>query len=82
MIPTECQNSQNLLLSDLQQMLSERDGDGFGAIGGANSGADLLDVSLDTIERDAEMRGDRLADSGDFESEPIHLAGYCLTSFA
>ena len=46
--------------SDLQQVFSERDGDGFGAVGGAELCEDDLDVFLDAVDADAEVVGDFL----------------------
>ena len=40
-------------------MLFERDGDGFGAVDGAEFPADGVEVLVDGVGRDAEIRGVR-----------------------
>ena len=45
-------------VSDLQQVLSERDGDGFGAAVGSELGHDGVHVPLDAVLADAEPVGD------------------------
>ena len=47
--------------SHLQEMLSEGDGDGLGAVGGADFADDGLDVLVDAVDADAETGRDFLA---------------------
>ena len=49
-----------LVLSDLQQVLPERDGDGFGAVGGVELLQDVVEMFLDAVFADAELAGDVL----------------------
>ena len=47
--------------SDFKQLSPERDGDGFGAVGGAEFLAKSLDMLVDGVGRDAEIGGDGVA---------------------